>query len=287
MGTGGYTNIERLSGSFRKIEKNNDNRIGFVDFIRGVAILSIVWGHVAGGGEGLHFWNNYTNFFKIMIFYVLSGYLKRSVGPAEIRCYMKKRLQTLGMAYLCLSVTAILADVVLIILNGESLVKIAGDLYRTVCLAGVGPLWFLPSLFGAEGIALSVIKRGKVKKFMIAGYVISVIGIKTLNYFRSESLIFDVITAPIIVVIKCVIGALFIILGMKLKSVEHYIKKRWFLTFGVLIVGILVCNILELSDFNHLSINCIVCWYIGTIISCFSVFIFAVNYYYINGGGQN
>ena len=280
MGTGSNSNLKKLSGSSGKLEKDSNNRIGFVDFIRGVAILSIVWGHVVGGDKGIEIWNHYNNFFKIVIFYFLPGWFLYEKELPELKMFFGKKLNAFGVPYICFSIIIISIDVCLVAMNRSSIMQVIQDGYRTICLAGIGTLWFLPTLFGAEMIAAYAIKKKKLKCITIIGGAFSVIGVAILNGIRSDTLLFDVITAPVIVVLKSIIGYLFIVFGMFMHSL--IIKQKWnvYLIAVIVIFSVLVCNLVKISDYNHLMIDNIATWLIASVLACISIVLICRNFLY-------
>lgn len=66
-------------------------RIEWLDFLKGVAILSVVMGHVAHGlGKG-HHWSDLIIIFEMPLFFMLSGILANKTASRPLSQNLKKK----------------------------------------------------------------------------------------------------------------------------------------------------------------------------------------------------
>lgn len=254
----------------------SNKRIEYIDVVRGIAIIAIVWGHVVGSDYGIDLLNKWCNFFKIVVFYFIPGYLMGGKENISFSNIFKKKLKNLGRPYLVFSIIIIILDFIEVLIDKKNIIKLSADLYRTICFAGIGTLWFLPTLFIGELLFSWAIEKKCLKSLSFGGIIISILGMVLLKLPYNETLIFDIITAPIITVIKGVIGFLFMVVGMYTAFVHKIlctkIKLYHLSNMGIIIISCLVCSKTALSDFNHLLINSsIIAWWIACISSCLAI----------------
>ena len=94
-----------------------NNRIEWIDFLRGVVILLVVIGHINSGLMGsesfqtheeiLSYLHNFFRSFRMPIFFVISGFLyatKINHSFGELKNSLKKKLIALGIPYIVFSV---------------------------------------------------------------------------------------------------------------------------------------------------------------------------------------
>lgn len=241
-------------------------RLDYIDLIKGFGIISIVAIHVLNNSN-LLFPNfmHYITFFMITVFYTIIGwiyYIKNDYNR-DVKLLIKKRLQTLIIPYLYFSLIIICFDIMLIIFKYNSYKQLFSDIYRTICLAGIGTLWFLPTLFIAEIIFYITIskKNDKIIYTVIISFIVVTVGVGAINLIRSESLMFDILSAPVIVILKGLFGFLFCIFGYYMcklyKSIELKLSLtiRIFLSSILIIIGYISSNSIQACDFNHLTMK--------------------------------
>lgn len=135
-------------------------RLKYIDWCKGIGIIFILIGHINAGllnisdsvVDPILKWGNS---FKIIIFYVLSGYLFSYKNSDYIsgKLFLKKRIRQLGYPYLFYSIPAILIETVYDIYSGASFrTAILTNVIDFATLRGVSTLWFLPCLFIAEAL---------------------------------------------------------------------------------------------------------------------------------------
>ncbi|RJE46912.1 MULTISPECIES: acyltransferase family protein [unclassified Dehalobacter] len=123
--------------------ENNESRIIWLDVMKGIGILSVVWGHAGHPYSFLMF------FFHMPLFFFISGYLYRPVGKVVPLQYLVRRSKQLLVPYVfyIILITAFLA--VLSVLKGQSV-----DINWTALILGgsklegaYGTFWFVTCLF--------------------------------------------------------------------------------------------------------------------------------------------
>ena len=123
----------------------------YLDAAKGLGISLIVFGHLTNINNPVDL---YIGTFKIVIFFVISGYLFYETGTLQrysIRSFIKNRLQSLLLPYFLYSILLALYQSLIDLYNGRSfsqiLDRVAGMAYKCLSLRGYSTLWFLPCLF--------------------------------------------------------------------------------------------------------------------------------------------
>lgn len=127
--------------------------LGFVDAVKGLGILAVIWGHMD------YLWSTssvWFSSFKLAVFFVVVGLLKARRYEArgqEESCgaVWGKRLYSLVIPYGVYSLLAILAHLAFAAVRHQGMLEaLRGDVLLTVTLRGIATLWFLPTLLLAE-----------------------------------------------------------------------------------------------------------------------------------------
>ncbi|WP_368294318.1 acyltransferase family protein [Dehalobacter sp. TBBPA1] len=123
--------------------EKNDNRIIWLDVMKGIGILSVVWGHAGHPYSFLMF------FFHMPLFFFISGYLYRSAGAGTPLQYLVRRSKQLLVPYVFYIVLITVFLAVLSALKGQS-----ADINWTALVLGgsklegaYGTFWFVTCLF--------------------------------------------------------------------------------------------------------------------------------------------
>lgn len=212
-------------------------RIDYVDWIKGVGILSIVLAHVTQYFPGGLSWlNKITCSYHVPIFFIACGLLA-SLRPAiyeiSYKEFLKKRFIGLLVPYIIFSVfNSSLKFVVLFVTHGLTKKAIVDELWELL-VSGNGTQWFLLTLFLVELIH----KLLKEKRLM--SLLISVVGV-ILPFYLQE------ISNPFVkVCVRVIFGYAYFTCGYFLAMVLQ--KKTKTLYMGCLLItaGILTafsCN---------------------------------------------
>lgn len=116
-------------------------RISYIDAAKGIGMLLIVLGHVSTSWGCV---SNWASYFKISIFFIISGYLQ-SISSKEL-CIGKKA-HALLIPYVVYSVFCLLFSLGICLMKNDGFYNAGIQFLNFVTLRGISTLWFLPSLF--------------------------------------------------------------------------------------------------------------------------------------------
>lgn len=128
------------------------------DIAKAIAIYMVVWGHIATEMQleipGI------IRYVHMPIFFFISGYfLQQGIGKSALSVYIKKRIRTLLIPYICWSTIALAANVLLEYIAGElTLDYVKNEFWDIFILAR--SCWFLIALFCSSIFAGIAIKIG-------------------------------------------------------------------------------------------------------------------------------
>ena len=146
----------------------NQDRIRYLDILKGLSILCIVLMHFEEGVFPLWLcvW---IGSFMVTAFFFTSGWLfsmkERTVSVKEL---FKKRLHSLVIPYLWFSALILLFDFILIFIGFYDSSIVFRDICKTVMLRGIGTLWFLPALFLGEIIFVLLRNHNRIWLWILA-----------------------------------------------------------------------------------------------------------------------
>ena len=128
----------------------SDKRLHYIDQCKAIGILLIVWGHVSYLGDPI---SNIASYFKIAIFYIISGYLTRLSDDRSAQLntgkVIKNKIYSLLIPYFFFSILAIAYFLVRDIFVKKNLRLTTEGLVQTITFRGISTLWFLPTLLMA------------------------------------------------------------------------------------------------------------------------------------------
>ena len=163
------------------------------------------------------------NYFLIRspAFYMVVGWLwGMSSNKRTVKMHWEKRKNGLVKPYIYFSILFILLDIILVFLKLDPPFILWRDIYKTLCLRGIGTLWFLPALLGGE--MLFLVTRDKniyIKIFLyIACFFLAANFDWGGNHFIAPNN--AVLNAPIRVLVD--ISYCFVFL-----SLTYYISEKW------------------------------------------------------------
>lgn len=119
-----------------------------IDMVKGLSIMTLFYLHFENGWMNIDY-----NIFLVRspAFYMVVGWLwGMSSHKRTVKEHWAKRLKGLVMPYLWFSLIFLVFDVIMILLYQFDSFVIWRDVYKTLCLRGIGTLWFLPALLGGE-----------------------------------------------------------------------------------------------------------------------------------------
>lgn len=146
-------------------------RIGYVDAAKGLGMLLIMLGHITKYDNPVDLW---MSSFKVVIFYIMSGFLMSYTGSVKKRSFgvfMKKTLTSLAIPYVTFSILGIMFKVGCIYVKEKPIKKITKVfweyLWDSVFLAGINSMWFLPTIFFGEIIFFFFNKKPHCNKAFV------------------------------------------------------------------------------------------------------------------------
>lgn len=266
----------------------NNKRLNYVDLAKSIGIIGIIAIHSLNSTyDSFPKLKNWIAFFMIAIFYVTFGWMKniKNNKKIDLKQFAKKRLYTLGVPYVCFSVIIICFDIILFIFKYNNAKQILSDIYKTFSLAGIGTLWFLPTLFFAEIFLNFILTKEKNIQYLsiITSLIIIIVGVNILNLSHSESLIYEIIIAPIKMVIKSLFGFLFGISAYLICKWNDIIEKkitlikRTIISAVLLIIGIGISYYNIAYDFNHLAMKNPIIYFTISFFISISIILFCKN----------
>lgn len=203
-------------------------RNSWIDCLKGVAILLVIWGHT----QGISPINTWVQTFHVPIFLGISGYLF---------CEKEKRissfvstLKKVGWPYIWFSLFAIVIDAVYaFVFKGSVIESIIIDVYKTVSLYGIMAIWYLPSYAIATYIILK--ERNKATR-RIASIVFIIIAVITDYLFRWINVELDhnlylIIYYPLSALVRGLLCSSYIAIGYE---VHNYLNTKNRLAQGFL-----------------------------------------------------
>lgn len=163
------------------------HRLAYLDISKGIAIISIVLLHFATGFIPLNI-NVFIGSYMISMFYVVSGWINASQQKqVPFKTFLRKRWYQLAVPYIAWTLIILLFDVILWIFGYYDTYFIAREVYKSVVFRGIGTLWFLPALFGAEIIWWWVRHKRSYSRCILMTVLVAVI-VYLYGYFFSERL---------------------------------------------------------------------------------------------------
>ncbi len=162
------------------------NRINYLDLARGFGILLVILGHISMISEGLRI---YIVSFHIPLFFVVSGLLtgisEYDRGQKDVKKAVSGKFRSMILPYFIFSVLDILIYIAYYLVTGRDggWPTVFSDVIQTLTFYGFSVLWFLPALFGAEALFLSLRRffiRAGTKQLLITVIAVTVLFIAAL-----------------------------------------------------------------------------------------------------------
>ena len=197
------------------------NRIDWIDAVKGIAILCIMWRHVQGPSD----LRNWICTFHVPIFLIISGYLSACRGCPDYKAIFRKNIPP----YIVFSLAAIIIQLFSdIFLHKSTLIpNLLIGLYKTISGFGISALWFIPSYFIAHYIFIKFLNFNKTIYVIIGvltGGICSLLveNIVTFIHNSSSSIVYNLLFYPIIAFFRGYGCVVFIAIGY----LSYYIVKK-------------------------------------------------------------
>lgn len=123
-----------------EVEMKQGSRLGYVDFIRGMAMLTVVFVHTRLEAV-LPDWTNYFASFHMFLFFFISGFLFHKDRAADFEAYGKKQAMRLMLPYIVFSAVNWYLNAE----RGETTESLMGNLVHANLTYGA--IWLLPAMF--------------------------------------------------------------------------------------------------------------------------------------------
>lgn len=160
------------------------SRIQYIDALKGVAILCICMLHFEDGVFP-HWINVWVGCFMITAFYFTAGWVY-ALKPQkwDARKTFRKRLKQLGEPYLWFSGLLLGVTAIWIAIGHVPSTTLPKELFKTICLRGIGTLWFIPALGFGEVIFcfLMSVKRNHHIPLLIGMLTVSILADNYYSY---------------------------------------------------------------------------------------------------------
>ncbi|MFD3155953.1 acyltransferase family protein [Haloimpatiens sp. FM7330] len=132
-----------------EIKKDSQNRLKYIDILKGIGILLMIMGHISFG----RLFDKYIHGFHMPIFFFISGYLFKIVN-LSFKKFLKKKIKTLLVPYACFGLFNYICWIIFIGLpKGHNLIIPLKSLLWINTESNMpiaGALWFLTCLFIIE-----------------------------------------------------------------------------------------------------------------------------------------
>lgn len=208
-------------------------RLSYIDAIKGIGILMIVWGHLAFLTDDPVM--DYMGYIKIPVFYIISGMLVAMTSKqADNWQFIKSRFRRLMVPYFAMSIVMIIVNCVTAVLKHRGLTAaLMTGLWTTISLRGLSTLWFLPTMF----LIVVAFKYIPDKVRVLAVIFIPAIVVPLVSFLEIEFY-------PALVVVKSLVGLWFYLIGYFFQRYAFEYVHGWTRNIKIaVLVTLLVCNI--------------------------------------------
>ena len=221
---------------------NKNNRYIWVDVIKGLAILLIMFGHVHSSSP----FKTYISSFHVPIFFVVSGVLL-SIKDSQYdrRNFLFNTVRKNITPYLYFSICAIIINIFFYYMydRGNTLSVTLQGVYHTIILFGIDALWFIPSYLIAYRLFYLLKSKWQYSLIgFLAFLAVTVILSKFVLYggYEYSNLTYHLVKEPIILISRSLTGACFILAGYFLVKLYKRIMLSDYMIaiMGVLLIGI-------------------------------------------------
>lgn len=164
-------------------------RLNYIDYVKGIAILFVVLGHIYNNSAKLWIYS-----FHMPLFFMISGYLLEynKIYNRQFKNILISKLKSLVIPFYIYS---IINTFILLCLNNFSKKIFIENIIRILTLQGKGGIWFLYCLFFAEVIYVSL--RKIVKNKFVENLIIVILFI--IAFFMNSANLLLVIIARVFI----------------------------------------------------------------------------------------
>lgn len=206
-------------------------KINYIDYSKGIAILFVIFGHVYSGNNIATTW---IYSFHIPLFFIISGFLLKLNKNKDTKSMILKKFKSLMVPYILFSIISILGHY---LINDLSYMILKKSIFNTITLFGVEALWFLPALFISESIFLYEKNNIDKNKYKILFYIniFLIIYIFMLIDKKNYNSVIENFT---IVLVRSIVALFFINIGYYLYKVISKINLKIYQIFILAIISV-------------------------------------------------
>lgn len=176
----------------------NTKRDTAIDILKGWSIMAIMLLHYENGlfSETVNVW---FGSFMVSSFYLTAAWVMTLRPLPTLKDAFSKLWRSLGWPYISFSLIICLFSTLLCLCGQMEWEILIRDIYKFLCLRGIGTLWFLPALFFGEILFLFFIRKKLPVKFLILGITMVYTACYWRWYYnyREASTIMKIIDAPL------------------------------------------------------------------------------------------
>lgn len=198
---------------------SNTKRIIWIDAVKGIAILLLLFSHSMTEYDLI---KNWILAFRIPIFFIICGYIVHMKYPdgfqqGQLPDLISKRWYNLFKPYFIFGIAFIVFLSIIRIIGGEPLNTFT-LLIDLISMEGVASLWFLPTYFFSEIFLISLLGlfKGNTRYYVI---IIITIILSVIDQ--------NVLTYPFSLFYKIAAGSVFVFIGFLFASYKIEEKLSW------------------------------------------------------------
>ncbi len=139
---------------------DSGGRIRFLDVAKGVGIMMVTFGHITEIDNPV---DHYLSLYKLVVFYIVSGYLMSYLNRYKDMGYGKflfNICRHIGLPYVLFSFAAIAIRMFRAFIRMQDIQEVYIEHFTEfITLKGIATLWFLPTLFFSEIILFVIVKN--------------------------------------------------------------------------------------------------------------------------------
>lgn len=256
------------------------NRIDWIDYTKGILIFLVVLGHIMPLGSIDSGWcdvNSYVGAFRMWIyachipaFFIVNGLLKGYKGYLDkvdsIAVVIRKQRKTF-LYYFIFSFIFLIRYFLQYLIGQITIEELWMFVYNTICLIGMGALWFIPTFIISDLLFYVIMRGGKNFKVLYTFIVILFAFSTFIVQFHGLDTTGSIMTKLAGLCVRCIVGSTFIFIGFVLSKYDLR-RSNVFTLFGLLsILAFLNGNV----DMNNLFFHNIILYIIFAITGTFLI----------------
>lgn len=242
-----------------EVEMKQGSRLGYVDFIRGMAMLTVVFVHTRLEAV-LPDWTNYFASFHMFLFFFISGFLFNKDRAADFEAYGKKQAMRLMLPYIVFSAVNWYLNAE----RGETTESLMGNLVHANLTYGA--IWFLPAMFICCMAGGYILTKSKSDIVSIALSLLCLAG----GYGLVFGLGFHFLRIP-----QGLCGVFFFVAGYLFRKWEQRLNAKYRILLGLaaIALGLVISHFNTPVHFSHMMLGCIPLTLTGALCTIIGLFL--------------